>query len=104
MKTGCHSLSYLQHFNNRAVKATFILAHRQTQKHNLSRAEVGHLVEQHLAGVVAHCEVPAAAAAEGHGSDALEGGLLGRPIGEHGAARQVDQLQLVLLLCIATEH
>jgi hypothetical protein len=65
------------------------------------------LVEQHLARVVAHCEVSASTptdcaaalrAAEGHAFDLLEGGLLRRPVGEHRAARHVDQLQLVLRL------
>jgi hypothetical protein len=37
-------------------------------------------------------------AAEGQALDALEGRLLGGPVREHRVARQVDQLQLVLLL------
>ena len=59
---------------------------------------MGHLVEQHLAGVIAHREVAPSPAAKGHTGHALEGGLLGRPVREHSAAGQVDHLQLVLLL------
>lgn len=59
-----------------------------------------HLVQQHFACVVSDCEVSAPSVAEGHAGHALEGGLLGGPVGEHGAAGQVDQLELVLFLYV----